>query len=261
MHAPTGHLHARVWSARGVPSMYVCGRTARDVRKAVAALDGSARALGFDLLLLGRSGWAQSRDLETARPQDIPETMLRGVFGGWSAVRPAVRPSGSASRRTTQNPPSWSPNRCRLMPFGSGNSARRAVGVFDTDPERSSFTRRRSGRQRPAQLPYRHASLGELRGAGGPTASRTTNACTKARRERRTHRGVTHQWDGRSATEVDGITPGPYDVMAASCANTSAPARLERLRPPPTRNVARLETRSARRCAQPSAASPRWTGR
>jgi|BarGraNGADG00312_1021997.scaffolds.fasta_scaffold41856_2 hypothetical protein len=77
-----GRVYCSVINFSGVPSMYVCGRTARDVRKAVAALDGSARALGFDLLLLGRNGWAQSRDLETARPQDIPETMLRGVFGG-----------------------------------------------------------------------------------------------------------------------------------------------------------------------------------
>jgi hypothetical protein len=66
--------------AAGVPSLCVRGRTVRSVSKAAGMLDKSARALGFELLMLNRNGWAQIRKLEEARPRDIVPEAIRGVF-------------------------------------------------------------------------------------------------------------------------------------------------------------------------------------
>ena len=70
-----------------------------------------------------------------------------------------------------------------------------------------------------------------------------------AGRERRTRDSVTQEWRGRSGAAPICTTPSPRGARAASCASTSAVVMSARLRLPPTRNVARPEPRSVRRCA------------
>ena len=67
--------------------------------------------------------------------------------------------------------------------------------------------------------------------------------------ERRTRDSVTQEWRGRSGAAPICTTPSPRGARAASCASTSAVVMSARLRLPPTRNVARPEPRSVRRCA------------